>query len=281
MRKKKSMRASKIIDGVITYLLLIIISLIFVFPIIWLIMASFSKTGSIFDFDGFFSNSFSLNNFHTLFTDTKVYDYPSWLKNTLIVSVGASLFGTILVILTAYTISQFRFKSRKLLMRATLILSMFPSFMGMTALYMLMNNFKLVNNLWSLILVYSATAPLGYLTQKGYFDSISNSIYESARIDGASNSKIFIKITLPLAKPMLVYTLLTSFTFPWSDFILPTLVLKKKNMWTVAVGLMNLGETEFTRFACGAVFIAVPIVILYFALSRFLIQGATSGAVKG
>ena len=165
-------------------------------------------------------------------------------------------------------------------MRSSLVLSMFPSFMGMTALYLLMNHFNLINNLWSLVIVYSATAPMGYLTQKGYFDSISNSIYEAARIDGASNGRIFVKITLPLAKPILVYTLLTSFTFPWSDFILPALILKKKNMWTVAVGLMNLGETEFTRFACGAVFIAVPIVVLYFALSKFLIQGAASGAVK-
>lgn len=121
---------------------------------------------------------------------------------------------------------------------------------------------------------------MGYLVQKGYFDTISNAIYEAARIDGASNAQIFKQITLPLSKPIIVYTALTQFAWPWSDFILPNLLLKNKDMWTVAVGLMHLGETEFTRFAAGAIFIAVPIVILYFALSRFLVSGISAGAVK-
>lgn len=121
---------------------------------------------------------------------------------------------------------------------------------------------------------------MGYLVQKGFFDTISNTIYEAARIDGANNITIFAKITLPLAKPMLVYTALTQFAWPWSDFILPKMLLKNKNLWTVAVGLTSLGETEFTRFAAGSVFIAVPIVTLYFCLSRFLIMGVSSGAVK-
>lgn len=165
-------------------------------------------------------------------------------------------------------------------MKSTLILSMFPSFMGMTAVYLLMVNFGLINQLWSLILIYAAGAPMGYLVQKGYFDTISNTIYEAARIDGASNITIFLKVTLPLAKPMLVYTALTQFAWPWSDFILPNLLLKNKDLWTVAVGLTHLDETQFTRFAAGAVFIAVPIVILYFALSKFLVMGVSSGAVK-
>lgn len=121
---------------------------------------------------------------------------------------------------------------------------------------------------------------MGYLVQKGYFDTISNAIYEAARIDGASNAQIFKQITLPLSKPIIVYTALTQFAWPWSDFILPNLLLKNKDMWTVAVGLMHLGETEFTRFAAGAIFIAVPIVILYFVLSRFLVSGISAGAVK-
>ena len=165
-------------------------------------------------------------------------------------------------------------------MKSTLVLSMFPSFMGMQALNLLMINFNMINRLWSLILVYAAGAPMGYLVQKGYFDTITNSIYEAARIDGATNAQVFSKITLPLSKPIIVYTALTQFAWPWSDFILPNLLLKNKDMWTVAVGLMHLDETEFTRFAAGAIFIAVPIVILYFALSRFLVTGVSAGAVK-
>ena len=121
---------------------------------------------------------------------------------------------------------------------------------------------------------------MGYLVQKGYFDTISNSIYEAARIDGATNFKIFWKITLPLSQPIIVYTALTQFAWPWSDFILPNLLLKNKDLWTVAVGLMHLDETQFTRFAAGSIFIAVPIVALYFALSKFLVAGVSTGAVK-
>lgn len=277
---KKFFAKKSVLDTILTYTVLIAVSLVFLFPVFWIVISSFSRSGSIYDYDGFFPSQLSLQSYKTLFTDTTMYDYPNWLKNTLFVATMSSLIGTILVILTAYTISRFEFKSRKMLMKSTLILGMFPSFMGMTAIHLIMINFGLINNLWSLILICSAGAPMGYLVQKGFFDTISNTIYEAARIDGANNMTIFVKITLPLAKPMLVYTALTQFAWPWSDFILPKMLLKNKNLWTVAVGLTSLGETEFTRFAAGSVFIAVPIVTLYFCLSRFLIMGVSSGAVK-
>lgn len=135
--------------------------------------------------------------------------------------------------------------------------------------------------IWGLILIYSCTAPLGYLVQKGFFDTIPQSIYEAAKIDGATNARIFATITLPLAKPIIVYTALTSFAWPWSDFILPKLLLIDKNNWTVAVGLMQLQQNEFARFAAGSVFIAVPIVVLYFFLVKYMVNGMTAGAVKG
>ena len=274
------MKKEKPIEVILTYIILILVSFIFFFPVLWLVMASFSATGSIYDFDGFFPKAFSTGTYVKLFTDTQMYNYPSWLKNTLFVACFSCILSTVLVILTAYTMSRFRFRMRKTLMKTTLILSMFPSFMGMAAVYLIMINFNLINNLWSLILIYSAGAPMGYLVQKGYFDTISNSIYEAATIDGASNPAIFLKITLPLSKPILVYTALTSFAWPWSDFILPNMLLKNRDLWTVAVGLTHLGETEFSRFAAGAIFIAVPIVALYFSLSRFLIAGVSDGAVK-
>ncbi|MEG1805010.1 MAG: ABC transporter permease subunit [Clostridia bacterium] len=143
-----------------------------------------------------------------------------------------------------------------------------------------MTQFNLINSLVGLILIYSASAPMGYMVQKGFFDTISQSIDDAARIDGATNSQIFTKIIMPLSKPMLVYTMLMSFTWPWSDFILPKLLLKDKNLYTVAVGLMALGETEFARFAAGAIFIAVPIVVLYFCLVKYMVNGLSAGAVK-
>lgn len=271
---------AKKLDTIVTYLILILVSFLFLFPCVWLIISSLSSTGSIYDFTGFFPKSLSFASYTKLFTDTTMYNYPRWMMNTLFVGGMSSILGTTLVILTAYTISRFRFRGRKAIMKITLVLGMFPSFMGMTALYLLMMNFKLINSLWSLIFINVGLSPMGYLVQKGYFDTISSSIYEAARIDGASNAAIFRKITLPLTRPMLVYTCLTSFTFSFSDFILPKMLLQDKNKWTVAVGLMSLNDTEFARFAAGAVFIAVPIVVVYFLLSKNLIQGMSSGAVK-
>lgn len=278
MNKYKLLRTA---DTFVTHLILIAVAFIFLFPCLWLVLASFSKSGSIYTYEGFFPSAYSLDTFKTLFTDTAMYNYPKWFMNTLLIAIFSSVIGTFLVILTAYTMSRFQFKSRKKIMKTTLILGMFPSFMGMIAVYIIMTQFGLINKLWGLILIYSSSAPMGYLTQKGFFDTIPTSIDEAAKIDGASNLQIFLKINLPLSMPMIVYTALTSFTFPWSDFILPKLLLKEKNLYTVAVGLMNLGETEFSRFAAGSVFIAVPIVILYFILIRYMINGMTSGAVKG
>ena len=275
------MKKWKIIDTAVTYLVLLVVCFLFWFPCLWLILASFSKSGSIYSFDGFFPEAYSLNTFRMLFTDTGMYNYPQWFRNTLFIATMSCLTGTFLVILTAYTMSRFQFKGRRMIMKTTLILGMFPSFMGMIAVYIIMTQFGLINKMWGLILIYSANAPMGYLTQKGFFDTIPASIDEAARIDGATNFQVFLKINMPLSMPIIVYTALTSFTFPWSDFILPKLLLKEKDLYTVAVGLMSLGETEFSRFAAGAVFVAVPIVILYFCLQRFLINGMTAGAVKG
>lgn len=274
-------KTKRIIDILITYCLLIIVAGIFLFPCLWLVLASFSSTGNLYSIPGFFPTSYSFNAFVTLFTDTQMYDYPKWLLNTFIIATCSCILSTLLVILTAYVISRFEFKARKPLMKGALVLGMFPSFMSMTIIYVLMTQFKLINNIFGLVLIYSCTAPMGYLVQKGFFDTIPSSIYEAARIDGANNVRIFRTITLPLAKPMIVYTALTSFTWPWSDYVLPSILLKNKNSWTVAVGLMNLGETEFSRFAAGAVFIAVPIVLLYFLLVKNMVSGMTAGAVKG
>lgn len=278
--KKPGMHAKSIADKFLTYSILIIVSLIFVFPCFWLVISCFSKSGDMYSFNGFFPSEYSFDSFKLLFTDTVMYNYMSWFTNTLFVAVVSSLLGTVLVILTAYTISTFEFRGRKALMKGALVLGMFPSFMGMTAVYLLMTQFGFINSHLGLALIYAGGAPMGYLVQKGFFDTIPKSIYEAASIDGASNFKIFRSITMPLSKPMLVYTLLTQFAWPWSDYILPKLLLKDKSLWTVAVGLMSLPETEFARFSAGSVFIAVPIVILYFCLSKYLVNGMSAGAVK-
>lgn len=279
-KKRIKTRVKKTLDVVITYCVLLIIAFIFFFPCLWLILASFSKSGSIYSFDGFFPQEYGLDAFKTLLSDTVMYNYKRWFVNTLFIASCSCVIGTLLTILTAYCMSRFRFKSRKAMMKTTLVLGMFPSFMGTIAVYLIMTQFHLVNQMWGLILIYSAQAPMGYMVQKGFFDTIPYSIDEAARIDGASNFQIFTKFILPMSKPMLVYTALTSFTWPWSDFILPKMLLQDKNLYTVAVGLMSLGETEFARFAAGSIIIAIPIIILYFCLVKYMINGMSAGAVK-
>lgn len=283
MKKNRRLSSRRMADNFFTYLALIIISFIFLFPCLWLILASFSKSGSLYDFKGFIPSSYSVQTFVDLFTDdvNGLYPYRTWFLNTLYIASCSCVLGTILVLLTGYVMSRFRFKGRNGVKKLTLVLGMFPGFMGMTAVYIIMTQLGLINKLESLIFLYSATAPMGYLVQKGYFDSIPNTIFEAARLDGATNLQVFTRITLPLSKPMIVYTVLTQFAWPWSDVLLPKLLLKEREMWTVAVGLFNLPETHFSRFAAGSVFIAVPIVILYFCLVKHIVNGLTAGAVKG
>lgn len=278
--KKLKIRPATTIKAVIVYAIVLLISFIFAFPCIWLILSSFNANGSLLTLDGFFPESYSFDTFKTLFTEKVEHDYMRWFGNTLFVAGISCVISTVLVLAVSYTMSRYRFKSRKQMMKVTLLLNIFPNFMNMTALFVIMTQFDLINNLWGLILLYSSGATMGFLVQKGFFDTIPSTIYDAATLDGATDLRVFVSITLPLSKPMIVYTALTSFVWPWSDFMLPKLLLPDKSQWTVAIGLNWLDESKFSIFAAGSVFIAVPIVALYIALSKYLIQGGAAGAVK-
>ena len=278
--KKLKIRPAVTIKTVIVYAIVLLISFIFAFPCIWLILSSFNANGSLLTLDGFFPEAYSFDTFKTLFTEKVEHDYMRWFGNTLFVAGISCVISTVLVLAVSYTMSRYRFKSRKQMMKATLLLNIFPNFMNMTALFVIMTQFDLINNLWGLILLYSSGATMGFLVQKGFFDTIPSTIYDAATLDGASDLRIFVSIALPLSKPMIVYTALTAFVWPWSDFMLPKLLLPDKSQWTVAIGLNWLDESKFSIFAAGSVFIAVPIVALYIALSKYLIQGGAAGAVN-
>ena len=278
--KKLKIRPATTMKTVIVYAIVLLISFIFAFPCIWLILSSFNANGSLLTLDGFFPESYSFVTFKTLFTEKVEHDYMTWFGNTLFVAGISCVISTVLVLAVSYTMSRYRFKSRKQMMKVTLLLNIFPNFMNMTALFVIMTQFDLINNLWGLILLYSSGATMGFLVQKGFFDTIPSTIYDAATLDGATDLRVFVSITLPLSKPMIVYTALTAFVWPWSDFMMPKLLLPDKSQWTVAIGLNWLDESKFSIFAAGSVFIAVPIVALYIALSKYLIQGGAAGAVK-
>ena len=265
MTKKMHIRPEKAAKTALVYLLVLFVSFIFAFPCIWLVLSAFNAEGDLLTLDGFFPQEYSFDTFRRLFTEVNKYDYRRWFTNTLFVAAVSCVISTFLVIAVAYTISRYRFKSRKAIM---------------TALFVIMTQLQLINNLWGLILLYSSGSTMGFLVQKGFFDTIPGSIYDAATLDGASDFRIFLSITLPLSKPMIVYTALTAFVWPWADFMLPSMLLVDKSSWTVAVGLNSLDDSEFSVFAAGSMFVAIPIIVLYIALSKYLIQGGSAGAVK-
>jgi len=173
------------------------------------------------------------------------------------------------------------------MMNIALVLGMFPGFMSMIAVYHILKAFGLTQSLAALVLVYSGGAALGYYISKGFFDTIPKSIDEAAMLDGASKSQIFWKITLPLSKPIVVYTILTAFMGPWMDFIFVSVIMKDNyRNYTVALGLYQMLTREniyqyFTRFAAGAVLIAIPITIIFIYMQKYYVSGITGGSVKG
>ena len=264
-----------------SYVILVILSCISLFPALWIVLSSFKVGNSLYS-ETLFPREFTLEHYIELFTNT---DYPLWFMNTLKVAFVSMLLGTTLMLLTSYAISRFRFKGRKATLTTLLVLQMFPGFMAMIAIYILLMQFNLLNNHWALILVYSSGAILGNVfIAKGYFDTIPRSLDESARIDGASHWIVFTRIMIPLAR-MLTYVSLMIFTGAFVDFIFAELILRTEEQRTLAVGLWRMvsqrQSTEFTLFAAGAVLIAVPITLLFIFLQRYLVQGLTAGASKG
>lgn len=292
-KNTSSIKRKKIISKSSAYTILTILSVIWILPLIWMIIQSFAGPEGSYQNGKLFPETFSFHWYAELFTNTS-YPYWRWFLNTLVIAVVCMFLSTFFTIAMAYVMSRFRFKSRKRLQSIGMILGMFPGFMSMAAIYNIFksvgmagaeaNTFEL---LLALVLVYSGSAGLGYYVSKGFFDTISRSLDEAARIDGASNSQIFFKIILPLSKPIIVYTALMSFLGPWGDFIFSSYLLKTKTeAWTVAVGLYNLVSGNlinqyYNMFMAGAVLIAVPITILFLCLQRYFVEGITGGAVKG
>ena len=281
-RTARSYKATRTFDAIWSNLLALILVVLWMIPVLWIVTSAFSgQIGYI--STTFFPTSWTFQNFIDLFTKTM---FPKWLLNTTIIALCNTVLTTFFTTITAYTLSRFRFKSRKMLMNIALILGMFPGFMAMIAVYLILSMFNLIGSIWALLIYYVAGAGLGFFTCKGYFDTLPKDIDESAYLDGASHLRIFFQIFLPLAKPMLIYTALLAFMAPWADYILASLVLTNVASKTVAVGLYawmdyTMINIYFTKFAAGCVVVAIPIVTIYIVLQKFFIEGISAGAVKG
>lgn len=285
MKHKSSIRRKKLVTNVFAHFFLVVLSLIWIFPIAWVVLTSFNGESRAF-LPYFWPKSFTLDNYKMLFQDTSQFYYAKWFSNTLVVAICTCILSTFFVLSISYAISRLRFKMRKPYMNLALILGMFPGFMSMIAVYYILKGFNMTQSLVALVLVYSGGAGLGFYIAKGFFDTIPKSIDEAAWLDGASKWHVFTRITIPLSKPIIIYTILTSFMSPWADYIFVSVIMGDNyDKYTIALGLYKMLEKEFvqtwyTRFAAGAVIVSIPIALLFIVMQRYYVEGV-SGAVKG
>ena len=284
---KRSMglkKKNRLSNGII-YALLIIMTIIWLFPFFGILMHSLEVESR--GLSGhLIPHKWGFDNYVALF---KITDFPKWFLNTFITGLATSVLQTIITLLMSYTLSRLRFKGRKLLMNFMLILGMFPGFLSMILLYKVLSWCGLTgpHAVPGLIIVYCASSGMGYYVSKGFFDTIPRSLDEAARIDGATRFQVFYKIIMPLSKPIVIYTILMGFMAPWGDFMFARYIshLTSEGQ-NVAVGLWSFLDktmigSRYTLFCAGGVIVAIPVTVLFMFLQKYYVEGVTGGAVKG
>lgn len=284
VKKMKDKRPSTII---MHNVLIGVLAVIWLIPIVWLVCQSFSANPSI-NTSTFFPREWSLTSYIKLFHPDTVAQFPQWFLNTFIVACVNCVISTLFVLMVAYATSIMRFPMRKPLMNIAVILNLFPGMLSMIAVYFVLKTFSLTNSYAGLIMVYSASSGLGYLIAKGFFDTVPRVLCEAARIDGCSEARIFLQMVIPMSRPIVVYTVISSFLAPWMDFVFAKMILNAgvSSKYTVAIGLYKMLDKSlinnyFTQFCAGGVLVSIPISILFMIMQKFYVEGITGGAVKG
>jgi arabinogalactan oligomer / maltooligosaccharide transport system permease protein len=277
-------KTKNIVELTAIYAIIAVMFVVIFYPLLWAFGLSLNPGTSLYGAK-MIPENWSFVHYEWLFFDPRS-NYVTWYKNTLIVAFTTSIASTFFVSLVAYAFSRYRFTGRKNGLYTFLLLQMFPGLMAMVALYIILNIVGLLDNLLGLILIYvGGSIPMNAFLVKGYFDTIPRELDESAKIDGAGHFRIFFQIMLPLAKPILAVVALFNFMGPFMDFILPRIILRSPEKFTLALGLFNFVNDQFannfTRFAAGAMLVAIPIALIFLALQRYLVSGLTAGATKG
>lgn len=285
---KKSLlgaKASRNLGNLIIYIILIAITVIWLFPFVGIVFESFEVSTKAMD-KFVIPREWGLDNYIRLFNQT---DFLRWFLNTAIMGVACALLQTFFVLSMSYTLSRLRFKGRKGLMNMMLILGMFPGFLTLILIYKVFSDLGLTGSMapLGLIIVYCASSGMGYYVSKGFFDTISKSLDEAARIDGATRFQVFYKVIMPLSKPIVIYTVLMGFMAPWGDFMMASYIIHQNSKgMNVAVGMYEwlaktLINTNYNMFCAAAVMVAVPVTIVFLSLQKYYVEGVTGGAVKG
>ena len=283
-----SVRTKRLVTDVIVHIFLVLVAVVWLIPFVWLIAHSFRKTEGQF-VSSFFPTDFTFGNYKALFTEFDVMNFPRMFMNTFFIAICSCIISTFFVLAVSYCTSRLKWKMRKPYMNMSMVITLFPGFMSMVAIYFLLKTLGLTEGDMiplALIICYSAGAGTGFYVMKGYMDTIPKALDEAAYLDGATKWEAFTRITLPLCKPMIVYQIITSFMGPWMDFIFAKIIVRAESKYfTVSIGLWSMLEKEyvtrwFTRFCAGAVLVAIPISVLYIYTQKFY-QEAMSGSVKG
>ena len=285
-QKHMKMSTKKRIGNIVSYVTLVLISIIWILPFIFLVLKSFDVE-NLGVTSNVFPKQFGWDNYVYLFSSDS--NFLRWYFNTFIIALVVCVVQTAMQFAMSFVLSRFRFKLRKPMMNFMLVLGMFPGFLTMIVLYRILYTLGLTgdNALPGLILVYVASSGMGYYVIKGFLDTMPKSLDEAALVDGATRAQIFFKVIIPLCKPILIYTILTSFMGPWGDFVFAFTVSHGSQAgMNVAAGLQSWVSSEmvsshFTYFCAGGVIVAIPVMVLFLFLQKYYVEGVTGGAVKG
>lgn len=281
------MKTTKVLRQIGRHLVLTLLAVFWLIPIVWLVVTSFGVDKGP-NLSTFFPKAYTLDNYVALLNPgaESVNQFKNWFMNTFIIAACTCLISSMFVLMVAYAMSCMRFRSRKTLMNLGIVMNLFPGFLSMIAVYFILKSVNLTNSLLGMVIVYSAGSGLGYLIAKGFFDTVSKSLREAAYLEGANEFTVFWKIILPLAKPIIVYTVINSFLAPWMDFIFASVMLTDNAKKTVAIGLYSLItktniNNYFAQFCAGGVIVSIPISVLFVIMQKFYVEGITGGSVKG
>ncbi|MBQ8768604.1 MAG: ABC transporter permease subunit [Oscillospiraceae bacterium] len=278
-------RASRRISNTIIYIVLIAITLTWLFPFFGILMESFKVNEKGMDGE-LFPEVWGFDNYIRLFKET---DFLKWFINTALMGIATAVFQTFFVLSMSYTLSRLRFKARKPLMNLMLILGMFPGFLTMILIYKVFSEAGLTMEMApvGLVIVYCASSGMGYYISKGFFDTIPKTLDEAARVDGATRMQVFYKVIMPLSGSIVIYTILMGFMAPWGDFMLASYIIHENSAgMSVAVGMFEwlsktMLNTNYTMFCAAGVIVAIPVTAVFLALQKYYVEGVTGGAVKG
>src|SRR5574344_2930903 len=278
----KNYRAQTQVVKIIMVCFFVLISLCVFYPMVYVVSGAFGPGNSIADLPVRpFAKGFTVEHFRFLFQET---NYGTWFMNTLKIALSTSIITMFITSLAAYVFSRFRFVLKKSLMLSLLVLQIFPSFVGMIAIYVILRRFGGLDTLWGLVLVYVAgNIPYNTWMVKSYIDTVSKNLDEAARIDGASHMRTFVQIILPVTKPIITFLAISSFTGPWMDFIFPKMVLRSLDKQTLALGLFSFvsdKKNEFTNFAAGSLVVAIPFIIFFILTQKSMMMSMGTAAVK-